>query len=86
MDKSVDSVSSGVSANANLISKISNINNLKLYDPTKGKFIDDGNGLLDVLHRKFHLLIKGIDETNTSIEGYLYNLEKRIKALEDKNK
>ncbi|CCZ11103.1 unknown [Prevotella sp. CAG:1092] len=86
VDNTVDAVSSGVSANSNLISKISDINNLKLYDPTKGSFIDDGNGLLDVLHRKFHLLIKGIDETNTSIEGYLCNLEKRIKAIEDKNK
>lgn len=83
VDTAVNVASSGVSENANLISKISNINNLKLYDPTNGVFIDDGNGLLDVLHRKFHLLIKGIDETNTSIEGYLYNLEKRIKALED---
>lgn len=86
VDNTVDAVSSGVSENSNLISKISNINNLKLYDPTKGSFIDDGNGLLDVLHRKFHLLIKGIDETNTSIEGYLCNLEKRIRAIEDKNK
>lgn len=84
VDKSVSGITKGITDNNELIAKISSINNLKLYDPSTGQFIDDGNGVLDVLHRKFHLLVKGIDETDSDLEGYLAKLEQRIKALEDK--
>lgn len=96
VNHAVDGITTGITNNNELIAKISDVNNLKLYDKATGQFINNGNGVLDVLHRKFHLLIKGLDESDTNLDSYLSklstkvtdvsdnypNLEKRVKALE----
>lgn len=82
VDDAVHGITTGITANNELIAKISDINNLKLYDKETGQFVNTGNGVLDVLHRKFHLLLEGIDESDMNLKGYISKLEKTIRDLE----
>ena len=83
VNNAVNGITTGITNNNELIAKISDTNNLALYDKTTGQFINNGNGVLDVLHRKFHLLIKGLDESDTNLDSYLSKLNAKIGTASD---
>lgn len=84
VNKGIDDVKNSIKENATNISKISDLTNLKKYNIETGEFDDSGNGVLDVLHKEFHNLIK--DYSKTDLVGLIKSLENRIKTLEDKLK
>lgn len=84
VNKGIDDVKNSIKENTTNISKISDLTNLKKYNIETGEFDDSGNGVLDVLHKEFHNLIK--DYSETDLVGLIKSLENRIKTLEDKLK
>ena len=78
----INDVKDSILQNTTNISKISELANLKKYDPNTGEFDNSGNGILDVLHKEFHNLISGYSEDD--LVGLIKKLDERITKLENK--
>lgn len=78
----IKDVKDSILQNTTNISKISELANLKKYDPNTGEFDNSGNGILDVLHKEFHNLISGYSEDD--LVGLIKKLDEKITKLENK--
>ena len=82
VNKGIDDVKNSIKENTTNISKISDLTNLKKYNPNTGEFDNSGNGILDVLHKEFHNLISGYSEDD--LVGLIKKLDEKITKLENK--
>lgn len=80
--KIINDISNRILQNTTNISKISELANLKNYNPNTGEFDNSGNGILDVLHKEFHNLISGYSEDD--LVGLIKKLDEKITKLENK--
>lgn len=79
----INDISNRILQNNTNISKISQLANLEKYNPETGQFdSQNGNGVLDVLHREFHKLVSGYSEDD--LVGLIKKLDERITKLENK--
>lgn len=78
----INDISNRILQNTTNISKISELANLKKYNPNTGEFDNSGNGILDVLHKEFHNLISGYSEDD--LVGLIKKLDEKITKLENK--
>lgn len=83
LNSDIEGLGNSISNNTTLISKIADINNLSSY-VEGGRYVNNGNGVLDVLHKKFHLLINGLDESDSGLLGVLYQMQSEINNLKER--